>query len=160
VFVAASLHATPGSGRIDSVRVKEWKPFFHGAVAIELSRLSDPFLFAIDANEPRLETLDLVQFHWANRRPGVMKFAALLGLEPRHRARDLFREDLMHSGKPAGTSDYLALTYTTVGGGGRHFDHLWATPDFALDALSVHYEDALMAGTDHALVVTDLSLHL
>jgi hypothetical protein len=66
VFVAASLHATPGSGRIDSVRVKEWKPFFHGAVAIELSRLSDPFLFAIDANEPRLETLDLVQFHWAN----------------------------------------------------------------------------------------------
>jgi len=34
----------------------------------------------------------------------------------------------------------------------------WATPEFALRAFSIHYEDALAAGTDHAMLVADLEL--
>jgi hypothetical protein len=150
-FLVASLHATPGSSR----GVHNWKPFFHGAVAIELSHQAQPFIFAIDANEPESETLDAVHFH---ARPGVLKFAALLGLVPRHRARDLLREELVRSGTAPATPEYLAHTYTTRGGKERHFDHVWATPEFMLDSLGIYYEDALAAGTDHALIVAEVTL--
>jgi hypothetical protein len=56
---------------------------------------------------------------------------------------------------------YLAVTYTTHGGGPpgrRRFDSMWATPEFALRAFSTHYEDALAVGTDHAMLVADLEL--
>jgi hypothetical protein len=63
----------------------DWKPFFHRGVAAALSGLSCPFVFAIDANEPRATTLARVTFHWRDGQPGAHKFAALLGLEPVHR---------------------------------------------------------------------------
>ena len=64
----------------------------------------------------------------------------------------------MRSGTTPATPEYLALTYTTKGGKERHFDHVWATPEFMLDSLGVYYEDALAAGTDHALIVAEVTL--
>jgi hypothetical protein len=93
-FAAGSFHATPGMGRYGpkpGSRVRHWKPFFHGGVAAALAALTLPFVFAIDANEPLAETLDSITFHW---RPGTGKLAALLGLRPEHRARDLLPEHL------------------------------------------------------------------
>jgi hypothetical protein len=139
-------------------RVRNWKPFFHGGVAAALAALTLPFVFAIDANEPRAETLDTITFH---RRPGTGKLAALLGLRPVHRARDLLREHLQTQGLAPAADSYLALTYTTLGGGPagrRRFDSMWATPEFALRAFSTRYDDPLAAGTDHAMLVADLEL--
>ncbi len=88
---------------------------------------------------------------------------ALLGLAPKHRARDFLREQLARTGAPPASDKYLALTYTTHGGGsagGRRFDSMWASPEFTLNDFAVHYEDALAAGTDHALLVADLTLPL
>ena len=113
------------------------------------------------ANEPRSESLDGVIFHWPDGRPGARKFAALLGLRPAHRGRDLLREHLRILGLRPEAEDYLALTYTTHGGGvagRRRFDSMWATPEFALRSFSTHYNDALAAGTDHAMLVADLEL--
>ena len=95
-LVVATLHATPGTSRVrlpDNTRrrVREWKTFFHGAAAIALRETRLPFVFAIDANEPRSETLDGSVFHCADR-PGVKKLQALLGQAPIHRGRDLLRE--------------------------------------------------------------------
>lgn len=151
-FVVGSFHATPG------VSIGEWKPFFHGGVALALSRLELPFIFAIDANEPMAETTETVTFHWADGRPGALKLQALLGLEPRHRARDLLRESLRRNGTNPVTEEILSLTYTTTGGGQRRFDSIWATPEFALGDLHTYYEEALAAGTDHALISADLVL--
>jgi hypothetical protein len=163
-FAAASFHATPGTGRFGPKPGKivgNWKPFFHGGVAAALTALTYPFVFAIDANEPRSETLDSVTFHWRDGRPGARKFGALLGLHPVHRGRDLLREQIRMQGLSPAAGDYLALTYTTRGGGvagGRRFDSIWATRDFLRGAFSTHYEDALAAGTDHAMLVADLEL--
>lgn len=160
-FAAGSFHGTPGMGRYGpkpGARVRHWKPSFHGGVAAALTTLTSPFVFAIDANEPRAETLDSITFH---RRPGTRKLAALLGLRPVHRARDLLREHLQTQGLAPAADSYLALTYTTHEGGPagrRRFDSMWATPKFALRAFSTHYEDALAAGTDHAMLVADLEL--
>ncbi len=163
-FAACSFHATPGTGRYGpkpGKLVHEYKPFFHGGVALALSRLEIPFVFAIDANEPRSETLGSVAFHWVDGRLGARKMSALLGLEPAHRARDLQREHLAATGDPPANESYLALTYTTHQGGprgGRRFDSIWATPEFVLRNFSTHYEKALAAGTDHALLIADLDL--
>ena len=35
--------------------------------------------FAIDANEPKVETADSIKFHWGDDRSGVKKIEALLG---------------------------------------------------------------------------------
>lgn len=158
-FVAAALHATPGSTDVrKGLTVHEWKPFFHGSVALELERLSLPFVFAIDANEPLAETADSVTFHWAEDRSGFRKLDALLGLSPRHPGRDLLRESLAASGRAPIAADYLELTHELRGGAGRRFDSIWATPEFALDELTTHFEEARTAGTDHALLVADLRL--
>jgi hypothetical protein len=160
-FAAGSFHATPGMGRYGpkpGTRVRKWKPFFHGGVAAALTALTWPFVFAIDANEPRAESLDSITFH---SRPGARKLAALLGRRPVHRGRDLLREHLQMHGLAPAADSYLALTYTTHGGGNagrRRFDSMWATPEFALRGFSTHYEDALAAGTDHAMLVADLEL--
>jgi hypothetical protein len=151
-FIACSLHATPGTGRYGpkpGKLVNQWKPFFHGGAALALSRLTIPFVFAIDANEPRSETLDSVTFHRRGGRSGALMFAALLGLEPKHRTRDLLREQLVATGAPAASDTYLALTYTTHNGGatgGRRFD------------VAIRYQEALAAGTDHALLIADTEL--
>ena len=117
-------------------------------------------MFAIDANEPRHETLDSVTFHWRDGRPGARKLAALLGLPPHSRPRPAPRAAPTRALHAAGV-DYLALTYTTHGGGDhgrRRFDSMWATPEFALHHLATEYEKALAAGTDHAMLAADLEL--
>jgi len=155
-FAAGSFHATPGTAKVGGVRVSEWKSFFHAGVALQLAKLEVPFVFAIDANEPRSETLDNTTFHMNERRPGAAKFGALLGHNPIHRARDLLRESLAVQGTAPASADYLTLTYTTRGGQGRRFDSMWATKEFALAGMDTYYDEALDAGTDHALIVSDL----
>jgi hypothetical protein len=162
-FVAAAFHATPGTGRVDGKLVSEWKPFFHGAAAVALAGLELPFVFAIDANEPEAESPDSVRFHWAHGRPGAAKFAALLGLSPLHRARDLQRELMARTGATPAAPGYLMLTYTTSGGSstagaGRRFDSMWATSEFMLGTIDTFYAEALAAGGDHALLQADVTL--
>lgn len=85
----------------------EWRPFFHGGLAVALASLELPFVFAIVANEPASETADSVTFHWADGRPGASKFGTLLGIAPKHRSRDLLREQLARTAGPPATATYL-----------------------------------------------------
>jgi hypothetical protein len=163
-FVAGSFHATPGTGRFGpkpGVRVGRFKPYFHAAAAAALSRLDAPFVFAIDANEPRSETLETVTFHRNGGRLGDAQVGVLMGLAPVHRGRDLLRAHMTAmKGTPA-SANVLAVTYRTHNGGDagrRRFDSIWASPDFALAGFETHYEPALSAGTDHALLIADLGL--
>ncbi len=141
---------------VEGTRVSEWKPFFHGAAALELEQLRGPFVFAIDANEPHTETAEEVIFHWKHGRPGLVKMQALLGLKPKHRARDLMRA-AVRSGRPPASKTCLAKTHK-VGSEWRRFDSIWATDDLGVRDLEVVYNPALSAGSDHALLVADLTL--
>jgi hypothetical protein len=150
-------------GRVGGKLVSEWKPLFHGAAAIALRDLDSPFVFAIHANEPQVETVETVRFHWHDGRPGAAKFAALLGLPPLHRARDLQRLQIANAGTTPEAADYLALTYTTTGGkattgAGRRFDSIWATPEFRLARFDTFYAEALAAGGDYALLRAGVTL--
>jgi hypothetical protein len=157
-IVVGSFHATPGAGSVGGVGVGEWKPFFHGAVALELAAIETPFVFAIDANEPRSESPDSVAFHWEDGRSGSQKIQALLGLEPIHRGRDLCREWLGRSGAEPACADAMVATYAPRATFQRRFDSIWATPDFTLTGFDTRLEEAVAAGGDHALLLADLRL--
>ncbi len=154
--VVGSFHATPGSGSVGGMQVGEWKPFFHGAVAVELAALERPFVFAIDANEPFSETVDSIVFHWEEGRSGVAKIQALLGREPIHRGRDLFREWLATTGGEPVSPDLLQATYAPSPTFQRRFDSIWATPEFSLTQFATHFDEVVAAGGDHAMLVADL----
>jgi hypothetical protein len=157
-IVVASFHGTPASGQVGGNKVGEWKPFFPGAVAIELAELKHPFVFGIDANEPRAETPDTVTFHWADGRSGVEKTKALLGREPIHRGRDLFREWLATAGGEPASPEVLLATYAPSPDFQRRFDSIWATPEFALVDFETHLDEVVDAGGDHAMLVAELRL--
>ena len=156
--VVGSFHATPGTGRVAGVAVHEWKPFFHGGVALELAGIATPFVIGIDANEPLSETIDGVRFHWDEERSGVKKLEALLGREPIHRGRDLFREWLAITGRRPATTDVLLATYAPSPTFQRRFDSMWASPDLGLTGFATHLDAVVAAGGDHALLVADLQL--
>jgi hypothetical protein len=156
--VVGSFHATPGTGKVGGVRVRDWKPFFHGAVALELARIRSPFVFAIDANEPYSETVDSIRFHWREDRSGVKKMQALLGIEPIHRGRDLFREWLRRTGAEPASADVLLATYAPSATFQRRFDSLWATPEFGLTQFTTLFQEVVEVGGDHAMIVAKLRL--
>ena len=156
--VVGSFHATPGTGSVGGVEVGEWKPFFHGAVAIELSGIASPVVFAIDANEPLSETVESVKFHWEDGRSGVRKLQSLLGVEPRHRGRDLLREWLVANGGEPASAEVLLATYAPSETFQRRFDSMWATEEFRLVDFATHMEEIVSAGGDHAMLVADLEL--
>jgi len=157
-FVVASFHATPGTSTVGGMAVHEWKPFFHGAVALHLARLELPFLFAIDANEPLAESAESIGFHWADGRSGAEKFRALLGLEPMHNSRDLYREWHRDRGLEAASPELLTATYAPNLDFRRRFDSMWATQSFRLVDFSTHLDDVVAAGGDHAMLVADVHL--
>jgi hypothetical protein len=158
--VVASFHATPGTGTVGGRDVGEWKPFFHGGVAVALGDLKTPFVFAIDANEPYSESIDSVTFHWAEGDSGVKKLRALLGMEGEriHRGRDLFREWLTAEGGDAASADVLLPTYAPNADFHRRFDSMWATPEFRLARFETLLDEVMESGGDHAMLVADLRL--
>ncbi|UJA20473.1 endonuclease/exonuclease/phosphatase family protein [Thermoleophilia bacterium SCSIO 60948] len=155
-FTAASFHATPGTGTVGRVKVHERKPLFYGAVAQEMTTIAEPFVFGIDANEPLKESIDSVGFHWGEDRSGVKKMHALLGLNPVHRGRDLFRDDFGAEREPT-SDELLAATYRGKNFE-RRFDSMWATPDFKLQRFETILDQVIEAGGDHAMLVADLTL--
>lgn len=156
--VVGSFHATPGTGKVGAHQVGEWKPFFHGGVAIEVSRIAGSFIFAIDANEPRRETGDSVTFHWEDGRSGNKKMQALLGFRPIHRARDLGREWLGRTACEPFSDEVLVPTYYTAPDQPRRFDSMWATPDLELVEFETEWEGVVSAHGDHAMLVATLRL--
>lgn len=155
-FVVASLHGTPGTGEIGKRRVGKRKTFYPGGIATELAKLELPFIFAIDANEPKRENEEKIQWHWDGHH--ATRIEALLDPElARHRGQDLQRLWLQQTEAEPENPEYLALTYTTRGGAPRRFDHMWATPEFELHHFQTHYEDVCAIGGDHALLVAELS---
>lgn len=157
-LIFGSFHGTPGSGEVGGTKVGEWKPFFPGAVAIELAGLNTPFVFGIDANEPKSETVDSIDFHWAHDDSGARKTQALLGLKPMHRGRDLFREWLTDYGGEPASETVLQPTYAPKPDFQRRFDSIWATPEFDLVDFETHLEEAVAAGGDHAVLVADIEV--
>ena len=90
----------------------------------------------------------------------------LVGPEPVHGLEDVLRLylanrpddlDLIRADRPNGP---LMTSYCTDGAGERRYryDAIWVTSYFTVESVEYVYDEAIEAGTDHALVLAGLTV--
>lgn len=111
-----------------------------------------PVIVGIDRNAPKWERHDLTHDEWWNKWEPL-----LYGVERVHDLRDVYRDHLaarphlaaqVREKYPNGP---LAVTHRRRGVECR-YDAVYASPELEVDDVEHHLDDALQAGSDHALV--------
>lgn len=137
-------------------------------VARWLAALDGPVIFAGDFNTPEFDPPDIagLRTHWNTGHPeldGGPGDDALVGPAPIPGLRDAYRTWLaahpeevtrIEAERPAGP---LAVTYRT-GPADHHryrYDQIWLSAHFEVSSVTHLHDEALAAGTDHALVMVD-----
>ncbi len=155
-FTVCSIHMPPG------VTWGRAKPETFLAVTAWLATQPGPIIVGIDANTPRVDHPNHEQTEWHWREEPV-----LLGANPHHPLRDAFRIYLtahpmeharIAAERPLGP---LAISYDR----GRRdqpvacrYDFVLVSPEVGVADVRYRYEEAVSAGSDHALVSADLVL--
>jgi endonuclease/exonuclease/phosphatase family metal-dependent hydrolase len=160
-LTACSFHARPAVSReTDSLR-----PAFHTGIAGWLAAQAGTVLFGMDAGAPEVDHPDAERsvFAWPAPTEGGAGEDRLLGATPDHQLRDTLRQFLDDSPperakviaeRPDGP---LAMSHCAANRPVR-YDHVWATADLSVARVEYLYEEAVAAGSDHALVVVDFDL--
>ena len=132
-------------------------------IACWLGERRGPVVVGIDANAPKWDRPALHDSEWWNDEEPL-----LIGEERIHDLRDVYREALERDPErraavladaPEGP---LATSHVRGRGSGRvacRYDHVLASPEFDVLEVEYRWEDAVAAGSDHALVVATLSTH-
>lgn len=150
-----SVHVPPG------VNWGQRKPETFVAVAKALAALDGPALVGIDANAPKTDHPDIRQNEWWwDEEPD------LLGPKPLHPLRDVLRDHLgrhperlrlVRQLRPSGPLEVSHLR-GSVRKVPCRYDFILASPHFTVADVKHLYQDAVAAGSDHALVTAELSI--
>lgn len=153
-LTCCSFHVPPGAshGRLKVDTMRE--------LAAYLARKPSRTIVGIDGNTPKRERWNIEENEWW--RDGE---SLLLGPQPRHGLQDAFR--LVLAREPAyrrflqRCSPEGPLDVSFVRGHGSRsarcrYDFIYVTPDIEPLFVQYRYSDALLAGSDHAIVIADL----
>jgi endonuclease/exonuclease/phosphatase family metal-dependent hydrolase len=155
-FVAASLAAPPG------VRWKVAKVRQVDRIAAWLHDRTQPVVLGMDANTPKWDRHDLAASEWWDDREAILH-----GVDRAHDLRDAYREYLeqtvetreaVERERPEGP---LAVSFERGRGDRKvpcRYDYVYTSPEFEVENVCYRYEDAVAAGSDHALLVAELTL--
>jgi exonuclease III len=155
-LVVCGFHTPPG------VTWKKLKPESHVKLAKWLAGTANPCILGIDANAPKVDHPDIHQNEWWWKEEPL-----LLGAEPLHSLKDALRLhlddnpellDTIRSQRPRGP---LATSYVRGNKFKRtpsRYDFIYVTSDIRVQDIQYLYEEAIEAGSDHAIVVADLEL--
>lgn len=166
-LMLASYHAPPGVSW-GAIKVR------HAHGLLEWVNATPGLLVVgADANTPEVDhpDRDRVRTHWhtgQRRLGGQPGDDVMFGGNPGHRLDDAYRRWLddhpaeleqIRAERPDGP---LAISYRTGKrraslGSPRRFDALWVSPEVEVVTIEYHYEAAIAAGSDHALVVATLT---
>lgn len=117
-----------------------------------------PTLVGIDRNAPKWERHELAHDEWWNSSEPL-----LYGPARSHDLRDVFRDNLKHHPEQARQvlvshpNGPLAMTHVRRGIPCR-YDAIYASPEFRVIQVEHRWEDAVTAGSDHAMVTATLEL--
>jgi endonuclease/exonuclease/phosphatase family metal-dependent hydrolase len=155
-MVVCCFHMPPG------VTWKEIKPQTFIRIANWLQDKKTHTVLTIDANTPKTDhpNLNCSEWHWKDE-------PVLMGPQPLHNMKDAYRVfldknpdqlKLIQEIRPTGP---LAISYDR----GRkdksipcRYDFIYVTPDIEVHNAQYYYEEAISAGSDHALVMAELEL--
>ena len=122
-----------------------------------------------DFNTPLLDPLDDdgVQTHWHTGSPklgNIVGDDVLVGPHPWHGLRDAFRtwlaeneaeREVIRRDRPNGP---LETTHRLRGKTPMRYDQIWLSEHFMVQGVQHLYAEAIEAGTDHALVIAEVTL--
>ena len=129
-------------------------------IACWLRERRGPVVVGIDANTPKWDRPGLRDCEWWNDRESL-----LLGEERIHDLRDVYRDALERDpGRRAAVladtpEGPLATSHVRGRGVGRvacRYDHVLASPEFTVLDVEYRWEEAVEAGSDHAVIVATL----
>lgn len=166
-LTVASYHAPPGVSwgvvKVDHAH----------ALLNWINATPDLLIVGADANTPEIDHPDpaRVRTHWHT---GIKKLAGAPGDDvtfggfPQHRLWDAYRRwlsehsDLQKQIEREHPDGPLAISHRTgkrknSPGTPRRFDTLWISPGLEVRSASYDYVGAIAAGSDHALVIADLT---
>ncbi len=159
VALSTGMSLTAGSfqaRRATGSQASHLQRAFHTGLAGWLADVPGPTVFGMSAGGPAVDVPDL------RRSPITLEDAdPLLGPDAGHELDDVLRRYLHHhpeelerirQTRPDGP---LAISHQVAAQPVRH-DHLWATRDLEVLDVRYLYDEAVAAGSDHALVLTDL----
>jgi len=153
------------------VQHKLKKPEQAVCLAQWLASMEGPVILGGDFNTPKLDPPDQsdIRTHWHSgdkKLDGLPGDDLLVGPKPIHGLQDAFRLylgdhpdelDVIRADHPSGP---LATSYCTNSSGDNkyRYDAIWVSAHFAVESVEYVYDQAIDAGTDHALVQADLVL--
>jgi len=165
-WMACSFHAPPG------VSWGILKPRQAVAIANWLQKVKKPIWFGIDANTPEIDhpNFDETHTHWhtgRRRLKGEPGDDVLVASSKIHELNDAFRVYLSNKNKDLNEiikkspNGPLAVSHRTGKrkgfiGNARRYDAVWISGHFGVEEVIYLYEESVVAGSDHALVVADL----
>jgi endonuclease/exonuclease/phosphatase family metal-dependent hydrolase len=151
-----SFHTPPGA------TWKNKKPQALVALAKWLAHQQTMVVVGIDANAPRNDHPDIEQNKWFWEEEPLM-----LEARPLHVLRDALRVQIavhpFETARLLSQSPQRPLAVSYNRGWGKQvfipcrYDFIYITPDFATTEVRYLYNEAMQAGSDHALVVADLN---
>lgn len=130
---------------------------FHTGVAAWLTDLTGPALFGMDAQAPEVDLPD------PGRLPGLGD-DPLLGPDAGHGLDDVFHRHLqgradelerIRTERPEGP---LAVSHLVRARQPVRYDHIWASRDLQVVDVRYLYDEAVAAGSDHAVVIADFEV--
>lgn len=167
-LTVASYHAPPGASW-GILKVRQALTF-----AEWLTAVSGPAILGADANTPKIDAIDFeqTQTHWHTgdrRLNGLRGDDALWGPGKVHQLRDALRAWLdnhpdhlaeIRRQRPLGPLEVSHRTGARRGhpGNPRRFDSIWISDHWLVKDVRYLYDEGVAAGSDHALVVADLTL--
>lgn len=165
VALATGMSLTAGSfhaRRASNYHASQLQRAFHAGIVGWLADVPGPVVVGMSAGAPTVDPPDVPWSTSSSVDPQDDTDAdPLLGPDADHRLDDVLRRYLHHhpeeleriretrSGGPLAISHHVSAQPV------RH-DHLWATRDLTVLDVRYLYDDAVAAGSDHALVLTDL----
>jgi hypothetical protein len=153
IFRFCSFHIPPGA------TWKQVKPETMKKISQWLENKKERTIFGIDANTPRFERFNFSENVWWWKDERI-----LMGENPTHNLRDVYREYLKNDPillekikdkRPEGP---LAISYQRGTGNKVYcrYDFIYTTHDLTPLEVDYLYNESLIAGSDHSLIITRL----
>ena len=113
--------------------------------------------FACDANEPKVDSLNVDEIEFFDNKDKGKNAALILGPFAMHNLKDTLKTHLINNnieakGSPLATSHIVSKKYQ------RRYDHIYHSSNWRVDSITHPYKDSIKATSDHSAVIGDFYL--
>lgn len=143
---------------------------FHSLIGVDYKKSKSAQFYAIaefinknkldfmcfDANEPKKDSYNLSDLEFFDQKGDKGKAASLiLGKNKIHNLNDSFRVFIENNKSKYLKRSPLETSFIVTGGFKKRYDYIFSTNNWKVENFSYLYKEAVLSGSDHALVIGD-----